>query len=1089
MAIVGSAEIIVRAVTKNVKDDIRKGLSGLDGIGNDAGDGVGDSFSKGFARGFGRNAGEILDLGKVLKEADAAREQFANLQRASFALGAGLTALGGVIGALVGGIGILIVTAAAASPVLVGLGSIFAAVAVSAGVLRAVFSGVGEAIQSQIKGTSAATDAADALAAAELRVADAKYALNELTKQQARDIAELEERYRDSTDAEADAAIAAERAERNYQSSVKATEKALEDVTQAREEAKEAIQQLRFELEGGVISEKKARLEFEKARESLQRVQDLPPNSRARREAELAFAEADLNLRRAIDKNGDLRKATTKANREGVDGNAKVVKAQESLQKSIQSQQDAEIDAAKAVRGYNEAVEDRIAVEDELKKNSAFYEKQRRDLELADRAVTQAMKDAAKAAKEYNTALKEDPYINLSPSAKEFVDYIVSLKDRLNELKKVLQEAFFKEFNDGAKLFIETYLPVLEAKLPLIAKALGEVASNFAKAFAKPERVADIETILDSIPELVTNYGTALSNLAETFTVLLAEFSPFAIEFSQYVKDLTTGWLETIELKRETGELQAAFETATGIMYSLYRSIGNFLGGIGNTIKATFSEGGGGWYFLDWLEQVTEKWEQFTKKGAADGSLDKYILGLSTSFTTLLATIGLIAKGFLDIAATEGFNDFLTKVNDAIRIFNEIGLDIANNALPAVGDFILAFAKLTKLFFDAESIKLFFGTLAGAIEVVVALLDNEFGRALISGIGAIVAVGLAFGLLQKVFSFFGKILLSVSASMVRLFSFIMPAGSTAAATLRGAMTALAAGNLAAAWPVLAVVAAIAALVAIFKLAYDNSEFLRDTISGLVKVFKDVFAKTLEDLGKSFETVFGKGENLRKFFQKLGDILALVIGPVVGFIGGLLIGTLGGAIDTVIRALGALKNVFEFVFNFFKTIVGVFIGVFTGKWDTALEGLKGGLKSFQAFFGNIFSAILTPFRGAINGIIDAWNSVARRFTIKVPKWIPFIGGNVWKFDEVDRIPGFAKGGTIYPTTGGTLARIAEAGRPERIEPLDPDGLSKRDKAMIEMLAGNSQGINITVNPSPGMDERELAALVSRQLAFQLRKGAA
>ena len=44
MAIVGSAEIIVRAVTNNVKDDIRKGLSGLDGIGDDAGNSVGYSF-------------------------------------------------------------------------------------------------------------------------------------------------------------------------------------------------------------------------------------------------------------------------------------------------------------------------------------------------------------------------------------------------------------------------------------------------------------------------------------------------------------------------------------------------------------------------------------------------------------------------------------------------------------------------------------------------------------------------------------------------------------------------------------------------------------------------------------------------------------------------------------------------------------------------------------------------------------------------------------------------------------------------------------------------------------------------------------
>ena len=71
----------------------------------------------------------------------------------------------------------------------------------------------------------------------------------------------------------------------------------------------------------------------------------------------------------------------------------------------------------------------------------------------------------------------------------------------------------------------------------------------------------------------------------------------------------------------------------------------------------------------------------------------------------------------------------------------------------------------------------------------------------------------------------------------------------------------------------------------------------------------------------------------------------------------------------------------------------------------------------------------------------------------------------------------------------LARIGEAGRAERIEPLDANGLSKRDKAIITMLSGGGGGINITVNPSPGMDEVELASLVSRQLALQLRRGAA
>ena len=90
----------------------------------------------------------------------------------------------------------------------------------------------------------------------------------------------------------------------------------------------------------------------------------------------------------------------------------------------------------------------------------------------------------------------------------------------------------------------------------------------------------------------------------------------------------------------------------------------------------------------------------------------------------------------------------------------------------------------------------------------------------------------------------------------------------------------------------------------------------------------------------------------------------------------------------------------------------------------------------------------------------------------------------------KIPNLAAGGIIQPTAGGTLARIGEAGKSERVEPLDPQGLSTRDRAIIAQLSGNSGAtVNMVINPSPGMDERELAAIVSRQISYQLRKGAA
>jgi hypothetical protein len=65
-------------------------------------------------------------------------------------------------------------------------------------------------------------------------------------------------------------------------------------------------------------------------------------------------------------------------------------------------------------------------------------------------------------------------------------------------------------------------------------------------------------------------------------------------------------------------------------------------------------------------------------------------------------------------------------------------------------------------------------------------------------------------------------------------------------------------------------------------------------------------------------------------------------------------------------------------------------------------------------------------------------------------------------------------------------VAEAGKPEKVVPLDSEGLSAGDRKVLEAL-NSSTGINIQINGAE-MDKNELAAEVSRRLAFQMRKGA-
>lgn len=57
----------------------------------------------------------------------------------------------------------------------------------------------------------------------------------------------------------------------------------------------------------------------------------------------------------------------------------------------------------------------------------------------------------------------------------------------------------------------------------------------------------------------------------------------------------------------------------------------------------------------------------------------------------------------------------------------------------------------------------------------------------------------------------------------------------------------------------------------------------------------------------------------------------------------------------------------------------------------------------------------------------------------------------------------------------------------LEKINSEGNKFADGGMVGSKGSSMGGINITVNPSPGMNEKELAAAVSRELAYQIRKG--
>jgi phage-related protein len=252
----------------------------------------------------------------------------------------------------------------------------------------------------------------------------------------------------------------------------------------------------------------------------------------------------------------------------------------------------------------------------------------------------------------------------------------------------------------------------------------------------------------------------------------------------------------------------------------------------------------------------------------------------------------------------------------------------------------------------------------------------------------------------------------------------------------------------------------------FQKAYDFIKVIVDFIVEVFRVAFDVISAVVK---------FAWDNIIKPIFEAFGTVFSLVWDGIK-----LYYETVWAIITTGVKF--AWNNIIKPIFQAFGTVFSSVWGGIKSAFKTVWDYIIGAIAAAKSIFGGVGSAIKDAFKAAFNFVADAWNGTLGKIGFTAPKWL---GG--WSF-KIPTIPRLAEGGIVMPSTGGTLARIGEAGQPERVEPLDPDGLSKRDKAMIKMMTGGAAGgVTINVHPSPGMDEVELASLVSRQLAFQLRAG--
>jgi hypothetical protein len=1247
VAVVGDAYIVVRALTNRVRPEIQRAFSGLDDIGRKAGEDISNSMNNAVG-GNGGNFAQRAFGNNFAKEAEANRVKLRALTQAGFFAGPAFSALGGILGAV--GAGIVTVGAAAGAAAQSGilvLAGAFTALIQSAITLKLALSGVGAALQAGNKASAGSAAQAKAIEAANKRLEKAQLALFRVEQDRKDQILDIQRANEDAQRSAVDAIISARRSERSYEAAQRNTKKVIEDVTKAREDAIEALQQLRFETEGGALSEKKARLEFEKTRDSLQRVQDLPPNSRARQEAELAFAEADLNLRKAIDRNKDLKAEEKSKTVEVAKMRATDIMKTQEVVDAVQAEKDSRIDASRAIKDALQAQQDADKSAADMKSGKAFREINR-SLADANEAVKEAKKDLADAkggggaADAFAEAMKK-----LSTEAQRFVRFLMSIQGAFKRLKAAAGKELFPALETAIKnLITEPNLKLFEGLLQGTGKALGQVAIELSNVITDADNLKSLESVWKTNDKLIGNLGTVVGNLYTGFLNIIEAAGPLITKFGEWLVKVTGAWAETQKLNNQSGALTKKFDRLGEITADIGGYLKTFWEGLKDIFAVVTEEGGAVDILNGYFKTAAENFKEFTSAGREDGSLKEFFNNATENFTKVLSLLGNIVGELLKLGDNAGVGQFTDSLSRAVDTFGRIGEKLTgkDGAASGLGLFIEKFALLSEKLTDSGSIETFFKVLNGALDIANKIFGNEIVQKILGVVGVVIGLSKGFGLVLRVLKFVGT---AFAGTFIKIFKFakdpfaalrkgsgltrtelkkqmivdkqkklamkgIFVSGKQAArgidmvklssAQARGVMNGTLSADKAkqASLKKTGIAAKIAGVgvkgfgkafafiggpigIILFILPeiianWDKIvAFFKNLIPKLGKIFSDMWNGLTSALGSIwtnistwFTQTFIPG--LVDFGKKALEILAFILFPIPSLIikfwpeiTGFFTNTvfpwfaaLPGKVmefagkvwnflkDAAVIAWDALVRWFTIVFTFYRELPGKVLG-FAGKiWnflkDAAVTAWNGLVRWFTIVFtfyrelpGKILNLAGKVWNFLSDGVKTAWNTVTGYITnTLIPGvkglpgkmatalkglWDGLLGGvqaawaNVkawWNNNVASKklviggfkvlgvsipkvelgFPRLAQGGIIPASPGGTMAVIGEAGRAERVEPLDANGLSKRDKAMIDYLSGGAGGaVTLNVYPSAGMDERELADLVSRKLAQQMRRGAA
>ncbi|MFE9125008.1 hypothetical protein ACFYOF_06230 [Streptomyces sp. NPDC007148] len=1003
--------------------------------------------------------------------------------------------------------------AAVAVPAILSLGAAFAAIKIGT-------SGVGDAFKAAFAPATKSASAAESstrkvenaqrsLAKAQQAVKDAEVNAAEARVKAARDIQDAQQNLKntvqDVADANRRAAQSVASAERDLADAQRAARQAQEDLNDARKEAAQDLEDLNSRLVDAQLDQRQAVLDLQDAEQELAAVK--AKGASASKEdldkAQLQYDKAVQALDKQKVETARLQQQTDEANKAGVEGSDKVVKAKQDIADANQkvtddtrSLRDAEIEASRTqqdgAQRIAKAQRDVADAQAAAAKAAVDGARQIADAQDAARQAAEALADAQRSGAAATSATA-DALAKLAPSARAFVNAVLAQREAWRSLKLDVQNALFAGLGQKFTQLSTAILPSLRQGLTGTAGILNTMAKNAFDAVTNLGKTGMLK-------QLFAGLNGGLAPLSKIPGQFLTGITQLGIAAAPAFKRLTTAaggfatrLSEQLTKAFENGHLEKIIDQAIDIGKQFGHLIGDVLGTLGNVMKAAAAGGGDA---LGTLGAVFAELRRITAMPEVQKALTSIFSAINAIAKLVAGTLGAVIQAALPLLASlapvvqqlaEKFGPVLVELASVLGKALSPIISALLPILKNVGDIIIQLVRAVMPLLQP------IGNLIGAIIKALAPMISALGAQLAPFIAALAqglmpVIGALVPIVQMLGGFLAQLAPLFPPLLLAILPLIPPIAQLTVSLLNLAMQVIV--------PLLPLIVGLAQLLTgVLTSAITTLVPALDLTIGAITKFTDAITKGVQWVVSKFQWLYDVlvGHSIipdlvnaiinwfTNLWTKTKQIFDQLKNWVINTWNSLWNGArtkwdsfwaglwkqFTGAKTSVMSWISGLRTSFANTWNgLWDSAVSKVTSIFTtlrGKINDFKTSMLNAVKALRDGTGSLFSGIqskfATPVKWVISnvynsGIRKMWNTIAGKINSKLT--LPSIS------------LGFNKGGVV-PGTGNTDTVPAMLTPGERI-------LSKQQVTQlgghrgIDALLGQDRPTSTGGNPSRQEERR-------------------